>query len=673
MSDPASIWSPLRIGATEVSHRIMVTGHSPYYAKDNLLSDRHIAYYTERAKGGVALQITAGHAAHWLSKGTGTVGAVAWDERAIPQFARLAESIHAHDSRIFVQLFAPGARDRGTDNIDHFHELWSPSAIPSAGDGEMPVAMDQAQIDDVIAGFAASAANVKAGGLDGVEIHAAHSSSLVGYFMNPVYNRRDDDYGGAAASRCRFPLEIGRAIRAEVGDDFTIGIRISFEEFVGDAGITQEQAEVQLETMAAAGVFDFFDISGGSYATLHLGVASMTVEDGYMIPFGKRAKEIVGEQAKVFIVGRIREVEQAEQVIADGAADMVGMTRAHIADPFLVSKARAGRSDEITRCAGVNECVARIAEARPMICMMNPATGREQALGDGTFERVEPSEAKRVAVAGGGPAGLKVAAVAAARGHEVVLLEQSEELGGHLNQLKRLPTRGGWQTVIDNLRGAAERAGVAVRLETRAAPRELAADGLDALICATGSRYDSTGFTPFRPDRDGIPGADGSRTLPLDAAVARALEDPGALGSRVIIVDENGFYLPLGLAEILAEHGVEVEVVTRQLTVGHHNLITLEAGHLYPRLAELGVRMTAQHFVEEIRGDEVELYDIWGGPRRTVSGVDTVVLSMLRSAESELYEQSQGHFEQVERIGDALAPRTPTMAIYEGEKLGRSL
>ena len=243
------------------------------------------------------LQITAGHAAHRLSKGTFTIGSVAWDERAIPRFAELAEAVHAHDSRIFVQLFAPGARDRGTDHIDHFHELWSPSAIPSAGDGEIPVAMDQDQIDEVVSAFAASAANVKAGGLDGVEIHAAYSSSLVGYFLNPAYNRRGDGYGGSPAQRCRFPIEVGGAIRERVGDDFTIGIRVSFEEFTGDAGITQAQAEIQLDTMAGAGIFDFFDISGGSYATLHFGVASMTVEDGYMIPFGRRAKEIVGDRA----------------------------------------------------------------------------------------------------------------------------------------------------------------------------------------------------------------------------------------------------------------------------------------------------------------------------------------------------------------------------------------
>ena len=672
MNEQSSIWSPLKIGGTTVSHRVMVTGHSPYYAEDNLLSDRHIAYYAERAKGGVALQITAGHAAHRLSKGTFTIGSVAWDERAIPRFALLAEAIHEHESRIFVQLFAPGARDRGTDHIDSFHELWSPSAIPTAGDGEMPVAMEQHQIDEVAAAFASSAGNVKSGGIDGIEIHAAHSSSLVGHFMSPTYNRRTDAYGGSPEKRCRFPIEVGRAIRERVGDDFTIGIRISFEEFTGEAGITQEQAETQLEVLAQANVFDFFDISGGSYATLHLGVASMSVEDGYMIPFGRRAKEIVGGRARVFIVGRIRDIELAEKIIAEGSADMVGMTRAHIADPFLVAKARAGRGDEIIRCAGVNECVARIAEARPMICMMNPATGRERALGQGTLAPVDAAASKRVAVAGGGPAGMKLAAVAAARGHEVVLFEREAELGGHLNLLKRLPTRGGWQTVIDNLAGAAERAGATVRLATEAHSEDLEQAGYDVLVCATGSSYDRTGFTPFRPERDGIPGLEAT-ALPLDQATARALEDPTSLGSRVLIVDESGTYLPLGLAEILAEAGTEVEVVTRQLTVGEHVLLTLEAGHLYPRLAALGVTLTAQHFVEEIRGPDVELYDIWGGPRRTLEGVDTVVLSMLRRSDTTLFDAARTIAERVERIGDALAPRTPTMAIYEGEKLGRDL
>lgn len=668
MSDAASIWSPLQIGATTVPHRIMVTGHSPYYAEDNLLSERHIAYYAERARGGVALQITSGHAAHHLSRGTFTIGSVAWDERAIPRFAQLAEAVHAHDSRVFVQLFAPGARDRGTDHIDYFHELWSPSPIPSAGDGEMPVAMEQEQIEEVAAAFAASAANVQAGGLDGVEIHAAHSSSLVGHFMSPAYNRRTDAYGGSPERRCRFPIEVGRAIRARVGEEFTVGIRISFEEFTGEAGITQEQAETQLAVMADGGVFDFFDISGGSYATLHLGVASMTVEDGFMIPFGRRAKEIVGDRAKVFIVGRIRDIELAKRVIAEGSADMVGMTRAHIADPFLVAKTRAGRDREIIRCAGVNECVARIADGRQMICMMNPATGRERTLGHGTLT---PATAKRVAVVGSGPAGLKVAATAAARGHEVTLFEQRSELGGHLNLLKRFPTRSGWQIVIDNLSRAIERSGARVQLGTEADASLLG--GAEVVVCATGSHFDRTGFTPFRPERDGIPGAEQENVLALDVAAERALADPSSLGRRVVIVDDTGFYLPLGLAEIMAEAGAEVEVVSRHLVIGEHVIKTLEAGHLFPRLAAAGVRMSAQHFVESVEGDRVQVYDIWGAGTRTVTDVDTVVLSLLRSSQTRLFDAARGRFERVERIGDALAPRTPTMAIYEGEKLGRDL
>ena len=194
-----------------------------------------------------------------------------------------------------------------------------------------------------------------------------------------------------------------------------------------------------------------------------------------------------------------------------------------------------------------------------MICMMNPATGRERELGHGTLQ---PAAAKRVAVVGGGPAGLKVASVAAARGHQVTLYERSTELGGHLNVLKRFPTRQGWQITIDNLRRAAERSGVEMQLGAEADP--MALNGAEVVVCATGSRYDRTGFTPFRPEREGIPGAEQTNVLALDEAAERALADPSSLGRRVVIIDETGFYLPLGLAEIVAGAGGDVEVISRQ-------------------------------------------------------------------------------------------------------------
>jgi 2,4-dienoyl-CoA reductase-like NADH-dependent reductase (Old Yellow Enzyme family) len=200
--------------------------------------------------------------------------------------------------------------------------------VPSAFHRETPLAMDHDQIREIVDGYAESAVNAKTAGLDGVEIHAAHSY-LLGQFLSPAYNKRTDMYGGTARERCRIALEVAEEIRSRVGD-FTVGIRLSFSEFMGDAGITEDDAAEQLDTLASSGLFDFFNISGGGYPAIHMSVGSMTVPEGYMIPFGKRAKQIVGDRGKVFIVGRILGLEMAEQILEDDAADMVAVTRAQL-------------------------------------------------------------------------------------------------------------------------------------------------------------------------------------------------------------------------------------------------------------------------------------------------------------------------------------------------------
>jgi hypothetical protein len=348
------------------------------------------------------------------------------------------------------------------------------------------------------------------------------------------------------------------------------------------------------------------------------------------------------------------------------------MTRAQIADPFLVAKAREGREHEIIRCVGANFCVIRARDNRQVTCMMNPATGREQKWGDGTLRRVEPGAAKRILVAGGGPAGMKVASVAAARGHDVVLLEQ-DELGGNFNLIKRFPTRSNWQVAIDNLVRMAGNAGVDVRLGVTATAALLEQEKPDVVICATGSSWDRTGFSPYRPERPEIPGASQETVLDVATAASRALDDPLSLGGRVLILDESDGYLPLGLAEVLAQAGVDVEIVTPHLYVGEEMVRTLELGDVMPRISRLGIRLSAQQFVERIDGRTVEVYDIWSRSTRVIDDVDTLVLAMTRSPDDGLFHEIRNAFPEVHRIGDALAPRMPAAVIYEGEELGRAI
>ena len=665
------VWTPLQIGATTVKHRIMVTGHTQLYGRDGVISDRHVDYYRERAKGGAALLILEQQAAHPAGMNY-HAGCVAFDERAIPGYRALAEAVHEFGARQFVQVFAGGSQGRGTLHIHNWHPLWAVSRVPSVVYNETPMVMEQRHIDEIVDGFARSAATIKAAGLDGIEIHAAHNQ-CVGEFLSPAFNKRDDLYGGSVENRCRLLVEIAAEIRRRTGDDFTVGTRISFDEFLGPAGITPEDGEAQLEILAATGLFDFFDISGGGYHTLHIAVSPMgAMEEGFMVPFARRAKAVVGDRAKVFVVGRILDVRRADEIVGEGSADMVAITRGQIADPFLVTKALQGRERETIRCVGANVCITRLIGDLEITCVFNPATGREREFGDGTLRPAE--QARRVAVVGGGPAGMQCAATAARRGHEVVLFERSDKLGGHLNLIAALPTRENWRTGIENLAITVEDAGVEVRLGATASHETLVADRFDAVVCANGSTWERNGYSPMRPERDAIPGAEQDRVLDIATAIELALADPRSLGSRVLIVDETDGYLPVGLAEILAAAGVAVEIVTPHLFAGADLLGTLDMAHVIPRIKGLGVEITAQQFVERIDGRSVELYDVWGVARRTVE-VDTVVIAMMRRPNDELYLELAGADAPftVHRVGDAVAPRKLEAVIFEGEELARTI
>ena len=665
------VWQPLEIGPTTVKHRIMMTAQTILYAVDHILSDRHVAYYRERAKGGAAFLLTEQQAGHRLSKGSFHRGCTAWEKRVIPQYAKLADAVHEFGCKQFVQLFACGVHDKGTTIMDEWHPLWAASRVPSIVHREVPMEMEKEHIADVVKGHGESALNVKVSGLDGVEIHGAHGY-LVGQFLSGVYNKRTDEYGGSVPNSCRLALEIGESIRAQVGDEITVGIRLSLDEFVGDGGITQEVGEEQLDLIAGSGLYDYFSISGGGYHAMHKAVSAMDSAEGFMVPFGKRAKEIVGDRARIFIVGRILDVEMADSIVADGAADMVAMTRAQMAEPFLVTKALEGRQDEIVRCIGANVCLSRAFEQREVTCVMNPTVGREQYWGEGTRQAVNGG-AKNVVVVGGGPAGMKTAGVLAQRGHKVVLCEAEAELGGHLNLLKRFPTRENWQTAIRNLAVPLEKHGVDVRLGVDATHDVLRSGGPDTVVCATGARYDRTGLSPYRPTRESIPGAGQENVLDVATAAAMTLEQPGSLGRRVLIVDESAEYLPLGLAEILADGGAEVEVISPHLFVGEDVVSTLDVAHLFPRLVEKGVTLTAQQVVERIDGTGVEIVSVWSGSQRREVEADTVVISMTRSPNDTLYQEIRSEFAEVHRVGDVVAPRRLVAIMYEAEKLGREI
>jgi 2,4-dienoyl-CoA reductase-like NADH-dependent reductase (Old Yellow Enzyme family)/thioredoxin reductase len=664
------VWEPLTIGSTTVKNRIMMTAQSASFGKDNLISDRHIEYYRERAKGGAALFICEQQGAHRYSKGSFYEGCTAWEPRSIPQYAKLAEAVHEHGARQFAQLFGCGVHDKGTTIMDEWHPLWGVSKIPSFTHREIPMVMEKQHIDEIVEAFAQSALNVMVSGIDGIEIHAAHSY-LLGQFLSRVYNKRDDEYGGSVSNRARVLVEIAEATRKKVGTDFTMGVRLSFDEFMGDVGITAEESEEVLEILASTGLYDFFNISGGGYHTLHMAVPTMNVEPGYMIDFARRAKAVVGDRGKVFTVGRIIDLHMAEEVVRSGAADMVAMTRAQMADPFLVDKYKTGRENEIIRCMGANECIARTFDQRPSVCQVNPATGREHKW---NVESIIPaSDSRKVIVVGGGIAGMHTAEMAAKRGHKVVLMEKSNELGGHLNLLKKFPTRKEWDVAIDNLRRAMNNHNVEVRLSTEATTELLKFESPDALVIATGSSWDNDGCSTYRPDRDSLPGHQQDNVINVGAAASRLMEDPDSLGNKVVILEEAGTYLALGVAEILSAKGKEVTIITPLDMVGDDVLRHLDLPFIMPRLLSNDVEMKTQVNIDRVIENTVYYGSIWGGAEKQIDEVDTVILSMLKSCNDEFYQSVRNEFTEVHRVGDCLAPRKPAQLMYEAHELGRSL
>lgn len=665
----SAIWQPLQIGPMHLKHRVIVPARVLNWAPDYVLSERHFNHYEQLVDGGAAMIITEQHAAYAQAKGSFKNGCTAWEERAIPGFERMAQIVHARDARGVVQLYGTGVHDKGTMMFDYWKPLWGVSDLPSNAHGETPQVMRKAEIDEIVAGFAKSASNVRAGGLDGVELHAAHGY-LLGQFLSRVYNNRTDEYGGSVPNRLRVIVEIGEAIRSEVGNDLAMGVRLSYDEFVGDAGITPEEADEHVSLLVATGLFDYFSISAGNYYTSDRTVSPMEEEDGHLVPFARRAKSIVGERAAVFTVGRIRDLRLAEEVVKSGSADVVAAGRGHLADPQLVRKTREGRENEIIRCIGINECIGRLWDGYEVMCAMNPVTGREAQWRDLPLV----ARPRRVLVIGGGPAGMKFAAVAARRGDAVTLVDRAPVLGGHLNLLASMPNQDGFNVAIDNLVRAMSAAGVEVRLSTEADAEFVRSFGADEVVVAEGASYAPSGVSLWARGTQSLPGSASSNVAAIDAAVVRCQAEGFAwLGDRVVIVDESSTTLPLAFAEQMAAAGIKVSIITPQLMVGMDVLRRGELTHRLPALIAGGVEMIPQRVVREYAEGNLVTSDMWSEQSHTIEGVTTLILSIYRTASTSLFDELSEAGITAHRIGDGLAPRKLQAIIYEAEKAARDL
>jgi 2,4-dienoyl-CoA reductase-like NADH-dependent reductase (Old Yellow Enzyme family) len=594
-----------------------------------------------------------------------------WEREAIREVRVIVEAVHGERRPVFVQIGHVGVHDTGARSVEDWGLLLSPSGLPSPAYNIAAKALEREEIAEIVEGFAVSAANVREAGADGVEVHAAHGY-LLSSFLSPLTNRRTDEYGGSAENRARFVLEVGRAVRARCGDEFVVGLKLNVDEFVGAPAITPELAVETLRIVHGERLFDYFSLSAGNSGIPHhvfppAAVAEM--QSRRMADFGAIAREVVAGEVPVQMNGRVRTIEQAAEIVRAGQADFVGMIRAQIADPEVVRKAQSGRAGEIRRCVLANQgCIKRRKFFGAITCTVNPATGREAEWG--TSAEVGVDRARRVLVVGGGPAGMKLAETAAARGHQVTLMEREHELGGQLRYAGRLPEHENWADVVADLSGALERLGVDVQLGIEVAAETVQAFGAEINYLATGATWDESGYSVRRIALERIPRDPGSRVLtPIDA-----IETPGLCGERVVIVDDVGTYVPLGLAEYLIGLGKQVTLVTSQLTIGEAVGFTgtHELAWVLPRIRRAGTQIFTSTYLDRIAPGLAMLSDVWTQERSEIAA-DSVVLCMLRHSSNALYHQLRTTDLNIRRIGDCLAPREADDAIFEGHREGHKL
>ncbi len=655
-----NLLEPLAIGEVELRNRLVQTGHVTGMADDHLPGNQLREYYLERARGGVAMIISEALSIHPTSI-FGADNIFIFDERVVPAMQKVTSALHAEGCRYIAQLWHCGTN---TDGMKTERPVWGPSPIAGALNHEIAHEMTHAEIGEIIAAYAQCAEHARAGGADGVEIHMAHGY-LPHQYMSPFSNKRDDRYGGSLENRMRFPLELLGAVREAIGPQALVGIRLSADEGV-PGGLELADNVETARILSETGLVSYFSISFGNYHNMELQTAPMGTPAGHLTELAAKFRAAL--HVPILTVGRILTVELAEEVLASGHADLVGMARPLMADPRLLRKAVGDDAATQRLCIGCNHCQTRLWMGTHISCIYNPATGREGELGQ---ETITPAEQPRsVVVVGAGPAGLEAARVAALRGHNVSVYEREGEPGGQLRFAARLSSQPEIGGVLDFLGAEVERLGVSVELGTEVTPATLGELAPEAIVLATGSHPRADGFSTYRADLNRIPGIETANALTPWQVLANE-ED---VGEKALVVDFEGHVQGMALAEHLLDIGVSVEIATPHpylgLAVGGTRWIGLTQ-----RLATKGAVIHPNAMVVRADGRSVELANAYGGASTVIEDVDAIVIvgdSVANDALSRALAATENDWDVIP-VGDCVAPRRLEMAVLEGHRAGRAV
>jgi mycofactocin system FadH/OYE family oxidoreductase 2 len=650
----AKLFTPIRVSNVTLRNRIASTAHVPGFAEKGYPTDQYCRYHAEKARGGVGLTITGGSTSvHPTSLATELNLVANRDDSIIPYYRKLADAVHEHDAAIFTQITHMGRR--GRSDCESWLPLVAPSQIPEPYHNEVPHEVEEPLLLEIIESFGSAARRVKEAGLDGVEINASHNH-LIDQFWSPRLNHRTDRWGGSFDNRIRFALAVLESVRRQVGGDYVVGIRISADEFL-EGGLSLDEMKDIARALSRTKALSFFDVVGGS-ADTRVGLAAINPNMYYppapYVHLAGAIKEVV--DVPVMHAARILDPVEADKFLQRGYIDIVGMTRALIADPYMPNKARDGLLEDIRPCIGVNEgCIDRIYSGKPITCVVNPVISREAELATLTGALLK----KRVVVVGGGPGGLEAAHVAATRGHEVILLERSSRLGGQVLVAARAPLREALEQIISWYERKLRNADVDVRLETEATPDSILALAPDAVIVATGA-------TPFRPP---LPGFDAANVVSAEDVLGGRV----SVGERVIVLDDEGHQAGPSVAEFIVRQGNQVHIVTTL------NALATELGDttrppLLARLYGHGVTITPDTRPLGFVDGTLRLVNAYSGHEWSLE-VDTVVLAMGRRSNDKLYKTLTrlADLRELHAVGDCVAPRPMGMhrALLEGTRVAR--
>ncbi len=684
MNDPTRsadpLLQPFQLKHLRLKNRVMSTSHEPAYSEDGMPKERYAAYHAEKAKGGLALTMTAGTAVVSPDSPPAFGNLFAYADEIVPWIRRMTDAIHEHDCAAMIQISHLGRRTGWGQ--DDWLPVVAPSRLREAAHRSHPKEAEPWDIRRIIEQYADAAERMKAGGMDGIEVEAY--GHLFDQFLSPATNHRTDEWGGSFEHRMRFPLAVLHAIRERVGPEFIVGVRMVIDERLPD-GIDTRAGLDAVQRFAAEGLIDFVNVIRGSIANdarLAEVIPLHGMPSAPHLDFAGLVREHT--DIAVFHASKVDDVATARHAIREGMVDMIGMTRAHLADPYLVTKIQLGQEATIRPCVGATYCLDRIYQAGEALCIHNAATGRELSMPH-VIDRAET--ARRVVVVGAGPGGLEAARVCAERGHVVTVLEAMPWAGGQLRLAARNPRRRDLMGIIDWRESELARLGVEVRYDTYADAATVAALSPDVVIVATGG-------LPQNPSVEA--GAD------LMVNAWDVVGGDARLAGDVIIYDDDGSHSAMTTAEMLARQGVRLELVTPERTMG----VDVGGLNLVPyakALNEADVRVTLNQRVMSItrRSDGRLAVDIGSdhSPVRHTRIVDAVVGDHGVLANDELYLElvptsvnlgevdhgalihgtpqavhtNEAGAYQLFRIGDAVAGRNIHAAIYDALRLCKDL